>query len=56
MAKVYLDTIQRPLNSKTQNDQELQKLEASAAWYAEVYADDPDLQELTELALETWPE
>jgi len=36
--------------------QELAKLEVSAILYAELYVDDSELQELTELALEGWPE
>ena len=33
-----------------------QRLRESAELYAEVYAEDADLQELTEQALEGWPE
>lgn len=37
-------------------DLERQRLEASAALYAEVYRADPDLRQLTEAALTEWPE
>jgi hypothetical protein len=35
---------------------ELQSLKQSANLYAEVYEEDNELQELTELAIEGWPE
>ena len=35
---------------------DLQSLQASATLYAEIYAEDKDLQELTEVALAEWPE
>ena len=35
---------------------ELQSLKQSAALYAELYAQDGELHELTESALEDWPE
>jgi len=35
---------------------ELESLEESAQLYAETYNQDPELQELTESALEGWPE
>jgi len=35
---------------------ELQSLEQSATLYAEIYEEDNELQELTEAALEDWPE
>ena len=34
---------------------EAEQLEESAALYAEIYEEDTDLQELTELGLEEWP-
>ena len=34
---------------------EAEQLEESAALYAEIYKEDTDLQELTELGLEEWP-
>lgn len=37
-------------------DLERQRLDASAALYAEVYNDDPDLRQLTEAAVAEWPE
>lgn len=36
--------------------QALAQLEVSAVLYVELYEDDPELQELAELALERWPE
>jgi len=35
---------------------ELQSLQESASLYAEVYDEEPDLHELTELAITEWPE
>lgn len=35
---------------------ELQSLKESADLYAEIYAEDAELQELTEAALVEWPE
>jgi len=35
---------------------ELQTLKQSADWYAEVYEQDTELQELTETAIVGWPE
>lgn len=35
---------------------ELQQLKQSADWYAEIYEQDPELQELTETAIAGWPE
>lgn len=35
---------------------ELQNLKQSAALYAEVYEEDDELRELTEAALEGWPD
>ncbi|MEZ4865525.1 MAG: hypothetical protein R3C14_29715 [Caldilineaceae bacterium] len=39
-----------------QEELERQQLIESANLYAEVYAEDEELQELTEVALEGWPE
>jgi hypothetical protein len=38
------------------NDLELERLRESADLYAEVYRVDPDLQALTDAAIEGWPE
>ncbi len=35
---------------------ELQQLKQSADWYAELYEQEPELQELTETAMAGWPE
>ncbi len=39
-----------------QRELELQQLKESAELYAELYEDDAELRELTETALEGWPE
>jgi hypothetical protein len=39
-----------------QRDIEQRQLRESAALYAEVYAEDDDLQELTDCAINGWPE
>ncbi len=39
-----------------QRELEQQQLQVSADLYAEVYTEEPDLQELTEVALTGWPE
>lgn len=41
---------------RLQEEMELQKLKQSADLYAEVYAEEADLPELTETALAGWPE
>ena len=40
---------------RLQSALELAKLEESAALYAEIYQEDPELQALTEAGLEEWP-
>jgi hypothetical protein len=35
---------------------EMQQLKQSADWYAEIYEQDTELQELTETAITGWPE
>ena len=35
---------------------ELQQLKQSADWYAELYEQEPELQDLTERAMAGWPE
>ncbi|GAB4541827.1 MAG: hypothetical protein Kow0063_33080 [Anaerolineae bacterium] len=42
--------------AQLQKELELQQLKESAELYAQLYADDAELQELTETALEEWPE
>ncbi len=41
---------------RLRDDLELERLRKSADLYAEVYREDPDLQALTEAAIEGWPE
>jgi Arc/MetJ-type ribon-helix-helix transcriptional regulator len=41
---------------RLQHDIEARQLRESAALYAEVYAEDGELQELTVSALDAWPE
>ena len=48
MVRAALDRFRKEL--------EIQKLRESADLYAEIYAVDPDLQELTETAIAGWPE
>ena len=47
--------IQAALN-RLQEELELQNLAESADLYAEIYDDDVELQELTEIAVSGWPE
>jgi hypothetical protein len=42
--------------TQLQRELELEQLKESAALYAELYEDDAELQEITETALEGWPE
>ena len=42
--------------SHLKEELELQSLKQSADLYAEVYAEDPELKELTETAISGWPE
>ena len=42
--------------NRLKEELDLQSLKQSADLYAEIYADDPELQELTESALPGWPE
>jgi Arc/MetJ-type ribon-helix-helix transcriptional regulator len=42
--------------AQLQRELELQQLKESAELYAGLYADDAELQEMTETALEEWPE
>jgi Arc/MetJ-type ribon-helix-helix transcriptional regulator len=42
--------------AQLQRELELHQLKESAELYAELYADDAELQEMTETALEEWPE
>ena len=42
--------------TRLKEEKERYLLEQSAALYAEVYAEDTDLQELTDAALAGWPE
>lgn len=42
--------------AQLQKELELQQLKESAELYAGLYADDAELQEMTETALEEWPE
>ena len=42
--------------SRLQEELELQKLKESADLYAELYEEDAELQELTETAINGWPE
>ena len=48
MVRTALDDLKRMIESR--------QLEKSAELYAEVYAQDKELQELTESAIEGWPE
>ena len=41
---------------RLREDLEIQSLRESADLYAEIYAVDPDVQELTETAISGWPE
>jgi len=42
--------------NRLREELDLQSLKQSADLYAEIYADDPELQELTERAIPGWPE
>ncbi len=42
--------------SRYQREIEQQHLRESAALYAEIYDDDPELQSLTDVATEGWPQ
>ena len=42
--------------NRLRDELDLRSLKQSADLYAEIYADDPELQELTETALSGWPE
>ncbi len=42
--------------NRLQEELELQNLRESADLYAEIYDDDAELQELTEIAISGWPE
>lgn len=41
---------------RLKEDFELQQLKQSADWYAEIYEQDTELQELTKTAITGWPE
>ena len=49
-------TLVRSALNRLQQELERQTLEDSAALYAQLYQDDDELQQLTETALEDWPE
>jgi hypothetical protein len=42
--------------NRLKEELELQSLKRSADVYAEMYAEDPELKELTEAAMSEWPE
>jgi hypothetical protein len=49
-------TMVRTALDRFKSDLETQHLKESAALYAEIYESDSELQEITEAALDGWPE
>lgn len=49
-------TLVRAALNQLKQELERQQLEESAELYAQLYQDDDDLQQITEAALEDWPE
>ncbi|MFN8488468.1 MAG: hypothetical protein U0350_12790 [Caldilineaceae bacterium] len=49
-------SVVRAALERLQRELELEQLRQSAALYAELYTNEPELQELTEAALTGWPE
>ncbi len=49
-------TLVRAALSRLKQEFERQQVEESAELYAQLYQDDDELQQLTEAALEDWPE
>ena len=49
-------TLVRAALNQLKQELERQQLEESAELYAQLYPDDDDLQQITEAALEDWPE
>jgi len=49
-------TLVRAALNQLKQELERQQLEDSADLYAQLYQDDDDLQQITEAALEDWPE